>query len=98
MHALRSPAFLTVLSSFLLASAAPGEDQWVVYDGFDGPGKGKHIVLVSGYEEYRWSLAKRAEEAALLRSKEKQSPVTEPRTPRPDVDEPAQEPRKRNVI
>ena len=26
---------------------------WVVYDGFDGPGKGKHIVLVSGDEEYR---------------------------------------------
>ncbi len=28
-------------------------DQWVVYDGFDGPGKGKHVVLVSGDEEYR---------------------------------------------
>ena len=26
---------------------------WVVYDGFDGAGKGKHIVLVSGDEEYR---------------------------------------------
>lgn len=26
---------------------------WVVYDGQDGPGKGKHIVLVSGDEEYR---------------------------------------------
>jgi hypothetical protein len=26
---------------------------WVVYNGFDGPGKGKHIVLVSGDEEYR---------------------------------------------
>jgi type 1 glutamine amidotransferase len=25
----------------------------VVYDGFDGPGKGKHIVLISGDEEYR---------------------------------------------
>lgn len=33
--------------------AAGGEQQWVVYDGFDGPGKGKHIVLVSGDEEYR---------------------------------------------
>ncbi len=32
------------------ASAA---EPWVVYDGFDGPGKGKHIVLVSGDEEYR---------------------------------------------
>lgn len=26
---------------------------WVVYDGFDGPGNGKHVVLVSGDEEYR---------------------------------------------
>jgi type 1 glutamine amidotransferase len=28
-------------------------DPWIVYDGFDGPGKGKHIVFVSGDEEYR---------------------------------------------
>src|SRR6187399_1739042 len=28
-------------------------DPWVVYDGFEGPGKGKHIVLISGDEEYR---------------------------------------------
>jgi hypothetical protein len=27
--------------------------QWVVYDGHEGPGNGKHIVLVSGDEEYR---------------------------------------------
>src|SRR5438046_4150979 len=26
---------------------------WVVYEGTEGPGKGKHIVLVSGDEEYR---------------------------------------------
>jgi type 1 glutamine amidotransferase len=26
---------------------------WIVYESFDGPGKGKHIVLVSGDEEYR---------------------------------------------
>lgn len=26
---------------------------WVTYEGADGPGKGKHIVLVSGDEEYR---------------------------------------------
>ena len=39
-----------------MASQAQGQDKeplWVVYDGFDGPGKGKHIVLVSGDEEYR---------------------------------------------
>jgi len=29
------------------------EELWVVYGGSKGPGKGKHIVLVSGDEEYR---------------------------------------------
>src|SRR5436189_1991864 len=29
------------------------DDPWVVFEGGDGPGKGKHIVLVSGDEEYR---------------------------------------------
>ena len=29
------------------------EDPWIVYDGFDGPGKGKHIVFVTGDDEYR---------------------------------------------
>ena len=33
------------------ASKAPAP--WVVYDPADGPGKGKHVVLVSGDEEYR---------------------------------------------
>ncbi|MDP6113839.1 MAG: ThuA domain-containing protein [Planctomycetota bacterium] len=28
-------------------------DEWVVYEGNEGPGNGKHIVLVSGDEEYR---------------------------------------------
>ncbi len=28
-------------------------EQWVVYEGKEGPGKGKHIVFVSGDEEYR---------------------------------------------
>jgi hypothetical protein len=36
------------------ARAADGDrKQWVVYEGGDGPGKGKHIVLISGDEEYR---------------------------------------------
>lgn len=30
-----------------------GDDPWVVYQGTDGPGKGKHVVLISGDEEYR---------------------------------------------
>ena len=28
-------------------------EQWIVYEGNEGPGTGKHIVLVSGDEEYR---------------------------------------------
>ena len=42
---------------FLLVVAANAQpiDQtpWVVYDGTEGPGDGKHIVFVSGDEEYR---------------------------------------------
>jgi type 1 glutamine amidotransferase len=30
-----------------------GADPWVVFAGGDGPGQGKHIVLISGDEEYR---------------------------------------------
>ena len=37
----------------LLGTTACGADPWVVYDGSDGPGKGKHVVLISGDEEYR---------------------------------------------
>jgi D-alanyl-D-alanine carboxypeptidase/D-alanyl-D-alanine-endopeptidase (penicillin-binding protein 4) len=36
-----------------LAGTARAADPWVVYKGGDGPGKGKHVVLVSGDEEYR---------------------------------------------
>ncbi len=47
-----------VVLGLIMGFANPGlmcadSDLWVVYDGFDGPGKGKHIVLVSGDEEYR---------------------------------------------
>ena len=31
----------------------PNEDLWITYQGDQGPGIGKHIVLVSGDEEYR---------------------------------------------
>jgi hypothetical protein len=33
--------------------AADDAKQWVVYEGSEGPGKGKHIVFISGDEEYR---------------------------------------------
>lgn len=29
------------------------ENPWIVYNGASGPGKGRHIVLISGDEEYR---------------------------------------------
>ncbi len=29
------------------------EEQWVTVKGTEGPGKGKHIVFISGDEEYR---------------------------------------------
>ncbi len=39
---------------FLFGPATLGAaDPWVVYEGKEGPGKGKHIVLISGDEEYR---------------------------------------------
>jgi hypothetical protein len=43
---------LTLLPAFLTATAL-AEDPWLVFEGKDGPGKGKHVVLVSGDEEYR---------------------------------------------
>ncbi len=39
--------------SWLAAGRAAADDRWVVYEGKDGPGKGKHIVFVTGDEEYR---------------------------------------------
>ena len=41
------------LAMTLSISTTLRADDWVVYPGGDGPGKGKHIVLVSGDEEYR---------------------------------------------
>lgn len=43
-------AFLLLL---LVASSATAGDPWVTYEGKEGPGKGKHIVLIAGDEEYR---------------------------------------------
>src|SRR6187431_854714 len=46
----------TLIFSLLLtlaATMARAQDPWVVYEGKEGPGRGKHIVLVSGDEEYR---------------------------------------------
>jgi type 1 glutamine amidotransferase len=44
----------TLSLSLPLAVALPALAQdWVVYEGQDGPGKGKHVVFLSGDEEYR---------------------------------------------
>jgi type 1 glutamine amidotransferase len=50
-----SQAFLTALMVFSLAVPARAADQqWVTYEGApDLPGNGKHVVLISGDEEYR---------------------------------------------
>lgn len=45
---------LTMIAGLcLMGNSSRGEEAWIVLDGGDGPGKGKHIVLVSGDEEYR---------------------------------------------
>jgi hypothetical protein len=42
-----------VVMAGLLRHQAQAANPWVVYEGSKGPGRGKHIVLVSGDEEYR---------------------------------------------
>ena len=44
---------LTATLTLLVTSFLSAADPWVVYEGSDGLGKGKHIVLISGDEEYR---------------------------------------------
>src|SRR6185312_14023642 len=46
----KSLAFVLVACAASFASAA---QQWLTFEGKEGPGKGKHIVLISGDEEYR---------------------------------------------
>jgi hypothetical protein len=41
------------IGAVLSGSLANAQDPWVVYEGSDGPGVGKHIVLITGDEEYR---------------------------------------------
>jgi type 1 glutamine amidotransferase len=44
---------LAAIAFSVVIGATKAENPWVVYEGGDGPGKGKKIVLVSGDEEYR---------------------------------------------
>jgi type 1 glutamine amidotransferase len=50
MNAIRT---ILITAVFFLPVRAMAADPWIVLEGGDGPGKGKHIVLVSGDEEYR---------------------------------------------
>src|SRR5437016_14660860 len=44
-------SLIPLLQIFYSATAYPAD--WVVFEGGNGPGKGKHIVFLSGDEEYR---------------------------------------------
>src|SRR6266852_678473 len=50
---MRLRALFLIALAGLTGGSARAADEWVVYEGGDGPGKGKHIVFVSGDEEYR---------------------------------------------
>jgi type 1 glutamine amidotransferase len=57
VHELRLARYFGVLTLLAWVSLSgtrlSAADPWIVFEGYDGPGKGKHIVLVSGDEEYR---------------------------------------------
>ncbi|HQS05168.1 MAG: hypothetical protein B7X86_12865 [Sphingobacteriales bacterium 17-39-43] len=55
MYIQNNRLLLIILISFIHTSFsfAQSNPQWIVYQGNEGPGKGKHIVFVSGDEEYR---------------------------------------------
>jgi len=52
LHDIKSSLLLTVLCASTVAAASSHADP-LVYEGKSGPGKGKHIVFLSGDEEYR---------------------------------------------
>jgi type 1 glutamine amidotransferase len=52
MQTMKSLAILTAVLGLVLAVQSRAAD-WATYRGQDGPGKGKHIVFVTGDEEYR---------------------------------------------
>ena len=42
-----------ILLALAPQAGAAADERWVAYPGAEGPGKGKHVVLVCGDEEYR---------------------------------------------
>lgn len=53
MSSTRWISFALLAASLFLSAPARGADPWLVFEGEAGPGKGKHVVLVGGDEEYR---------------------------------------------
>jgi hypothetical protein len=51
--ALHTFALSTLIVVTLAASRLAAADPWLTINGVQGPGRGKHIVLISGDEEYR---------------------------------------------
>ena len=50
----RRPFLFSLLAAASVSSTtAMAADPWITFEGVDGPGKGKHVVLISGDEEYR---------------------------------------------
>ena len=52
MHTMKH-ALIVLGLMFLWRTSAMAEDPWVVLEGNEGLGKGKHIVLIAGDDEYR---------------------------------------------
>jgi len=52
-NALHLGALMLLSLSCLPATRVSADDRWIVFEGKEGPGKGKHIVFVTGDEEYR---------------------------------------------
>lgn len=50
---LLTPALLAGLVAASQAHPVPESDLWLTYHGEDGPGKGKHVVLIAADQEYR---------------------------------------------
>jgi hypothetical protein len=44
---------LLAAATLFAGSMSAADDPWVRYEGGEGPGRGRHVVLVSGDEEYR---------------------------------------------
>ena len=46
-------SLVAALHGLAPSPALAADQQWIVFEGREGPGHGKHVVLVSGDEEYR---------------------------------------------